>query len=297
MAETKSLEEKVSDDGEVLAPSSEDGSLNSQGEAEKTNPNLTLLSWNVDGLDKGNLLERTREECCIINSRKPDVVFLQEVIPNTLSIFQSECSGYLCKHGPTQDYFNILLLKNSSIKTTDSLLCTHFQSSKMERHLLCQPVMFKNKTELILMTSHLESTVQCKVERKRQLEQVLTRMTEQPPQATVIFGGDTNLRDAEVSAIGGLPSGIVDVWEECGRPPNSQFTWDMTINDKIGSPNPYRPRIRLDRLFVRSGQAGQHALKASKFELVGMERVAGCRRFPSDHWGMWCEFSQPTDNK
>ncbi len=203
---------------------------------------------------------------------------------------------YSCKYGPTHAYFNIILLKNSSIKTTNDLQCIHFQSSKMGRHLLCQPVMFKNKTELILMTSHLESTVQCKVERKRQLEQVLTRMTEQPLQATVIFGGDTNLRDAEVSAIGGLPSGIIDAWEECGRPADSQFTWDIRKNDNLNWPYPNKPKIRFDRLFVRAGQ-GQHALKATKFELVGMERLAGCRRFPSDHWGVLCEFLQPSDNK
>jgi len=65
----------------------------SQVEAEETNPNLTVLSWNVDGLDERNLLERTRKVCHIINSLKPDAVFLQEVIPESLSIFQSICSG------------------------------------------------------------------------------------------------------------------------------------------------------------------------------------------------------------
>ena len=201
---------------------------------------------------------------------------------------------YSCKYGPTHAYFNILLLKNLSIKTTGDLHCTYFQSSKMGRHMLCQPVMYKNKTELILMTSHLESTAQCKGERKRQFEQVLTNITEQPPQATVIFGGDTNLRDAEVSSIGGLPSGVVDAWKECGRPADSQYTWDTSINDNLDWAYPRKPRIRFDRLFVRSAQ-GTHALKATKMSLVGMERLAGCRRFPSDHWGVWCEFSQPSN--
>ena len=189
-----------------------------------------------------------------------------------------------------------MLLKNSSIKPTSDFQCTHFQSSQMGRHLLCQPAMFRNKTEIILMTSHLESTVKCKAERKRQLEQVLARMTEQPLQATVVFGGDTNLRDAEVSAIGGLPNGIVDAWEESGKPKDAEFTWDTRINDNLDWPYPNKSRIRFDRLFVRPGQ-GQDALKARHFELVGMERLPGCRRFPSDHWGVWCEFTQPTADK
>lgn len=285
----------VSNDGDDVSPS-EDGSLNSAATAEKTNQNLTVLSWNVDGLDERNILERTRKVCSVINCRKPDVVFLQEVVPQTLPIFQSKCPGYFCKYGPTHAYFNIMLLKMSSIKTTSDLQCTHFQSSKMGRHLLCQPVLFKNKIVLTLMTSHLESTAQCKAERMRQLGQVLTCMAEQAANATVIFGGDTNLRDKEVSAFGGLPGGIVDAWEESGRPGDAQYSWDVRLNDNLNWPYPNKPRIRFDRFFVRSAQ-GQNALKANQFELVGMERLSGCRRFPSDHWGILCEFLPHIDQK
>ena len=66
--------------------------LNSN-EPEQINPNLTVLSWNVDGLDERNILERTRKICHTINLRKPDVVFLQEVIPQTLAIYQAKCPG------------------------------------------------------------------------------------------------------------------------------------------------------------------------------------------------------------
>ena len=185
-----------------------------------------------------------------------------------------------------------MLLKMSSIKTTGDLQCSHFQSSKMGRHLLCQPVLFKNKIALTLMTSHLESTAQCKAERVRQLEQVLKSMAEQTANATAIFGGDTNLRDKELSAFGGLPSGVVDAWEESGRPADAQYSWDVRLNDNLDWPYPNKPRIRFDRFFVRSAQ-GQNALKANQFMLVGMERLPGCRRFPSDHWGILCEFSPP----
>ena len=60
---------------------------------EQSNPNLTVLSWNVDGLDERNILERTRNVCHIINNSKPDAVFLQEVITQTLAIYQSKCPG------------------------------------------------------------------------------------------------------------------------------------------------------------------------------------------------------------
>ena len=49
------------------------------------------------------------------------------------------------------------------------------------------------------MTSHLESTRGHAKERMNQLKMVLQKMQEAPESATVIFAGDTNLRDQEVS--------------------------------------------------------------------------------------------------
>lgn len=49
------------------------------------------------------------------------------------------------------------------------------------------------------MTSHLESTRGHAKERMNQLKMVLKKMQEAPESATVIFAGDTNLRDHEVS--------------------------------------------------------------------------------------------------
>lgn len=87
-------------------------------------------------------------------------------------------------------------------------------------------------------------------------------------------------------------SGVVDAWEESGRPADAQYSWDVRLNDNLDWPYPNKPRIRFDRFFVRSAQ-GQNALKANQFMLVGMERIPGCRRFPSDHWGILCQFSPP----
>lgn len=59
---------------------------------------------------------------------------------------------------------------------------------------------FKGQT-LLLMTSHLESCKGHAEERMRQLRVVMQRMREAPEEVTVLFGGDTNLRDAEVRAL------------------------------------------------------------------------------------------------
>lgn len=48
------------------------------------------------------------------------------------------------------------------------------------------------------MTSHLESCKGHADERMKQLRVVMQRMREAPENVTVLFGGDTNLRDTEV---------------------------------------------------------------------------------------------------
>lgn len=48
------------------------------------------------------------------------------------------------------------------------------------------------------MTSHLESCKDQAAERKKQLKVVLQNIADEPDNRTVIFGGDTNLRDSEV---------------------------------------------------------------------------------------------------
>lgn len=53
--------------------------------------------------------------------------------------------------------------------------------------------------ELCLMTSHLESTKDHSKERIKQLQIVLNEMQKESESTTVIFGGDTNLRDSEVN--------------------------------------------------------------------------------------------------
>ncbi len=49
------------------------------------------------------------------------------------------------------------------------------------------------------MTSHLESCKNQSEERMKQLRVVFQKLKEAPEDATVIFAGDTNLRDSEVN--------------------------------------------------------------------------------------------------
>ena len=70
-----------------------------------------------------------------------------------------------------------------------------------------------------LLNTHLESTADHAEERMRQLEKCLDIMSKRPEDRTVILGGDLNMRDKEITSVGGLPAGTRDVWEQLGSRP------------------------------------------------------------------------------
>ncbi|XP_022092786.1 uncharacterized protein LOC110980430 isoform X2 [Acanthaster planci] len=109
-----------------------------------------------------------------------------------------------------------------------------------------------------------------------------------PPKQTVLFGGDTNLRDKEVEKFC-LPTSIHDVWEMIGSPSESRYTWDQTSNDNKVWPFRNRSRLRFDRLYLRHPETMSEVLAPNTFDLLGRERLS-CNKFPSDHWGIVCDF-------
>ena len=87
-----------------------------------------------------------------------------------------------------------------------------------------------------LLNTHLESTAEHADERMRQLEKCFDIMTKRPEDRTVIFGGDLNMRDKEVTSVGGLPAGARDVWEQLGsRPEVSNRSLSDTFFYKFSS--------------------------------------------------------------
>ncbi|XP_031559052.1 tyrosyl-DNA phosphodiesterase 2-like isoform X2 [Actinia tenebrosa] len=261
-------------------------SVRVDGEQNAKDDNLILLTWNIDGLSEKQLVERTRYVCELINTRRPDVVFLQEVIDDTLLVFHQRCKGYTTVCGKrASGYFNAIMLKDQTVKPAGPLEELYFSRSTMGRHLLMQPAIFNQQIKVVLMTSHLESTANCKQERKRQLEIVFNKMLSQNPECTVIFGGDTNLRDVEVGQVG-IPNEISD---------DTKFTWDISVNDNQDWQFPNKPKLRFDRVYARPGQ-NENCLEPLEFSLVGKQRLAS-GVYPSDHWGIWCKFVKKTAEK
>ena len=247
-----------------------------------------MLTWNIDGLDHRNVQERTLAVCEKVQEIQPDVLFIQEVIPHSWNTLTSHLQNYehFCKDS-TSYYYHIISVHKDTLKIVGDKKFLHFPGSEMGRHLLACQVEF-GTTLINLFSSHLESTLEVALERKRQLNEVFAQMSALREKGAIcIFGGDLNVRDDEVKSVG-IPNGIIDVWEACGSPEAHRYTWDSKTNDNFPWDSPDEPQVRLDRLYLCP--ADEEKIKAQGFTLIGTERIPGIGRFPSDHYGIYAEF-------
>ena len=248
---------------------------------------LRVLSWNIDGLDTKFTCERASAVCDVIDVRKPEVVYLQEIVRSTWELLQgrlgSDYSLYRDNEIATSwHYFCVLLIRKKSAVIVDSKQpqILQFPNSQQRRYLIQLHITFRN-VHIFLLTTHLESLVRYASERKKQLKTCFHIMKEQlqkDPQSLSILGGDLNLMDSELAQISGLPENFYDVWEVCGSDAEQRHTWDSS-----------EPRFRLDRFCCCAGP--EMRLVPVFFELLGREELLKCGdMFPSDHLGLWAEF-------
>ncbi|KAM9838942.1 tyrosyl-DNA phosphodiesterase 2 [Aulostomus maculatus] len=284
--QNKKLKAEEKPQGDCIDLTEDSPSSSSRRASEEGNNGLSLISWNVDGLDTDNLAERARGLCSYLALYTPDVVFLQELIPPYVQYLKKRAVSYLIIEGEEDGYFIGMMLKKSRVKLVESEVVT-YPTTKMMRNLLVAQVTFKDQ-KLCLMTSHLESCKGHAEERMKQLRVVMQRMREAPDDVTVLFGGDTNLRDTEVAKVG-LPSSVCDVWERLGKQEHCRYTWDTKANSNKNVP--YISRCRFDRVYFRPAtKDGVTRLVPDHMALVGLEKL-DCGRFTSDHWGIYCSFS------
>ncbi|NWR00288.1 TYDP2 phosphodiesterase, partial [Paradoxornis webbianus] len=260
------------------------GVSSEDSQQKEDDSNFSLITWNIDGLDPGNLKDRARGICTYLALYSPDVVFLQEVIPPHVPLLHMKAGNYTIIPGNTEEYFTVIMLKKSRVKLLKQEIIP-FPTTAMKRNLLVVHVSISG-IELCLMTSHLESTKDHSKERIKQLQTVLTKMQKESESTTVIFGGDTNLRDSEVTKLRDLPDNIKDVWEFLGKPQHCRYTWDTQANTNLNAP--YKCKMRFDRIYFRPAVEGGHFIPRS-MDLIGLEKLE-CGRFPSDHWGILCNF-------
>ncbi|XP_069705027.1 tyrosyl-DNA phosphodiesterase 2-like [Periplaneta americana] len=257
------------------------------GQATSEPPSkFTFITWNLDGLDERNLKRRTKAVCKIIYLEQPDIVFFQEIIPETFSYIEDKLPEYMCIAGNTDGYFIATLLRRFTVYY-DSHKITAHSGSLMMRNLLTVEAHI-GPMKLQLVNTHLESTKDHATERIKQLKDAFQVTQDFPEDYTVLLAGDMNLRDKELELAGGIPPGIDDLWIATGARKECQYTWDMVRNCNKEMPGRFKPRCRFDRAYVR--HSFPKRATPVHFGLVGIEKVSNTQCFPSDHWGLHVHF-------
>ena len=253
---------------------------------KKVPEKISFISWNIDGLDQSNIVQRTMSVIKTIKTRNVDIIFLQEVVPQTYEIMKSKLSSDYLFTEKKDPYFTTVLLKRSTINV-ESVDVKPFKNSSMYRDLTIINATLENGIKLLLMNVHLESTKDFAEARMQQLKEAFKLAKDHNKNSTVILAGDMNARDTEVNKVG-IPVGIEDLWVSLGKRKECQYTWDTLRNNNLQMGGKFKPRCRFDRVYFR--QSAAKDITAEHFGLCGIEKVAGMQCFPSDHWGMYCIF-------
>lgn len=249
---------------------------------------LSVISWNIDGLDQRNLKMRTKAVYRVLESEQADVVMLQELVPCTLSYLREKLTQYefvVRSADSPVGYFTAILLRRFRVYVDSSRLLP-FTDSLMARDLLHVRA-HMGSLPLALFTAHLESTREMSDLRVAQMQLCWREMRVASEGGLVpLLAGDLNLRDEEVRRLGGVPSDLLDVWSATGQSDLTRYTWDASRNLNIQLPSSFRPRMRFDRMYV----SGCRRLRPVYFGLIGLQKIARTQCFPSDHWGLRADF-------
>ena len=269
---------------------------------------LTVLSWNIYGMEKRCRNARTVEACKTIVSAKPHAVYLQEVVPSAWSRITEHCDGrYHCYCSPgllsarrdSPTCFQAILLRKPVSR------CEEDGSPMPAGELVSVPLLRRDllllstalpgpgpgPLRLLLATAHLKAGGgrAARAERMTELGVVAREMRERRKEKNevCIFAGDLNVRWGEVQRAGpGLAAEAVDVWQHCGADSSTRLTWDPNINTNI--PPQWRAKaFRFDRFYL-SPLDGRVVPKG--FSLVGRDGLPCCGRPVSDHWGVMATF-------
>lgn len=243
--------------------------------------NFKVLSYNI-WFEEYSRLDRLESLIATIMESNPDVICMQEVIPDMYEILKLKLSEYphYFPQSLENKYGSVIMSKHPMENCIDQ----KFSGSKMGRSLLISTINV-DSIPIIIGNTHFESEFQRKESNNEKIYQyeytqsILDSLYDN--YQNIIFCSDTNLLTHEESLFF-----VDDVWKDAWKEKgvrNEQYTYDYFTNENLRIKNVGKFRSRLDRILYRNDN-----LKVETFSLV--KGIYGMLP-PSDHHGVEASFA------
>lgn len=257
--------------------------------------NLRMVTYNIDGLNPSFLELRIEVIIGIIISACPDVIHLQEVIPQIGELIISSflSNGYKCSDSSSSlaekgNYFTLTFAKTSLHGLSFRRISYQNKTAKSHqgRDILCCSFQSWGRS-LTFYNAHLESCGTAfkspeSLTRQSQITEIFNLML--ADDGLGVLGGDLNIRESEMKAVMTTfksKGSFVDVATQLEK--HSDCTWYMPNNPSV--------KARYDRIIFSSNQ-----LNTIEYHLIGSDAIIDCSdgdipyETPSDHRGLFVEF-------
>ncbi|WP_232374861.1 endonuclease/exonuclease/phosphatase family protein [Mycolicibacterium mengxianglii] len=240
---------------------------------------LSVATFNI-WYDDYHAQQRYQTIATVLSREMPDVMVFQEVTQPALDVLLAQ--PWIRTHyrraaiigGRLGNYGMLLLSRPAVGRVTYTRLPT-----KLSRGYLTAEFEL-NSTAQKIVGVHLESGKTAQRTRARQLS-CLFRANRNSD--NVIVAGDFNMRDDENHL---LPPDYRDVWPAL-RPGDPGYTEDTSVNLMRFDNKDKHRHVRFDRVLCKGD-----AWVPERIRLLGCEPVSPAlpRVFPSDHFGVLCQF-------
>ena len=132
------------------------------------------------------------------------MIFFQEVVSSSFKIIKNSLEPNYKLFSPNglsdqNGYFTMILINTNTCRSDSELEIIEFKNSEMDRNLLKLKLIFNEKIKISAMTSHFESLAQSAEIRVEQYKYCFKEILNENKDYCVLFGGDLNAREAEVS--------------------------------------------------------------------------------------------------
>ncbi len=235
---------------------------------------LTLNTW----FKAPHRALRLDAQLALMRALDPDVIALQEVMPDLLALLRADPvirSRYAVPEDAERLFgtvgYGVLLLVRPAL---DGFTWRPFPSSTMGRGLLTATL----ADGTAIATTHLESMRVNTAARAQQLATATDWLTGAP---AAVLTGDFNFDDDDPGAPGLGP--WTDLWP-VGQPHAPGWTADEVANTMRSRPRPPEQR-RIDRVLLHQRAPAGGPWRLDRIELVGTETLAD-QVWISDHFGI-----------